>query len=495
VIGHARNLTLFVSVAWCVAACGSAVPAPAVSTRPRAGCDYYDYRFEIDAALRTVTATVCFDGTPPSALVCGPHGDAEYAPHAERISFDGVTPLATAGCRIDLSSFVAGDCVRYSVDMTTLAQPYPLSLGIEAEHLVAAQVGAFMFRPPVRGRQIHGHATFELPDGVRASLPWQRDADGYLLDATAFEFVGYAVFGTFESERVPAAGVTIDAVMLGPLGAATRQAIVPWLNRVATSAARMGGKFPAARAQMLLQTVPGGGGVRFGMTGRGGGPSIVLMLGSESTERELIESWEPVHETIHLRTPYLQRADRWLTEGIATYYQEVLRARDGVITPERAWQRLASGFGRGRNNGTGRTLRAEAADMFTTAAYARVYWFGAALLMLADIELRAATHNATSLDSALLQLEACCSHDAQAWTADQMIARIDEFAGQPVLRAVVDRHLDAPAFPDTEAALVSVGVKFVGETLTFDRSAPQAAVGDAIMSPQPNLTTALTTAP
>lgn len=479
---RAYEIALIASVFWCASSCASATTNPAAASRPDRRCDYYDYRFEIDAALRMVTATVCFDGPPPSALVCGPHGDAEYAPNAERISADSVTPLTSRGCRIDLTSLSPGDCVRYSVDLTTLHAPYPLSLNVQPQHVVTAQTGVFLFRPEARGSHIHGHATFELPEGVRASLPWLPDADGYLLDATAFDLVGYAAFGTFDTEHVEVLGVTVDAALLGPVAPDTRRAIAPWLSRLVGTAARLGGSFPAARMQVLLQPVAEVSGVTFGMTGRGGGPSVVLVFGRDSTLTELTDSWEPAHETVHLRTPYLQRTDRWLSEGIATYYQEVLRARDGVITPARAWQHLTSGFGRGRRNGTGRTLRVEAAEMMQTAAYARVYWFGAALVMMADIKLRAATQNRSSLDAALLRLEACCSHGARAWTADEMIERLDAFAGQPVLRGVSDRYLDGTEFPDVEAALHPLGVKLDAGTITLDDSAPQVAIRDAIMA-------------
>lgn len=475
-----------------IVACGgaSAKPAAASSTANNAACDYYDYRFELADDLRNLSATVCFDGTPPRALTCGPQGDSSYAPTAERISAGLVEPLPTRGGHIDLEGLVSGDCVRYTIDLLALSSPHPLGFALGSPQLVTAQTGAFLFRPEVRGTHFHGHATFSLPEGAQVSLPWTRDSDGYLLDATAFELVGYAAFGSFETEVITRAGATLDVALLGDVSTDTRAAIVPWLRRVMDTTSHLGGAFPVERAQVALLPTPGAGGVRFGMVGRGGGPSIVFLFGRDSTETELIQSWEPAHEITHLRTPYVTRADRWLTEGIATYYQEVLRARGAVVTPEHAWQRLASGFVRGAEDGSGHTLRDESAQMYQLHRFHRVYWFGAALAFLADVELRAATHNQMTFDRALSELQACCARDARIWTADEMIARLDAFTGTNTLRVLADRYLDQTEFPDVASAFARLGVQVNASDVVLDATAEDARVRDAIMAPQVPLTAA-----
>lgn len=475
--------------------CGSAPaspPLPAASVASAASwgavasCDYYDYRFELDAELRTLSAVLCFDGPPPSALVCGPQGDAEYAPVAERISAEGVAQLTTQRCRIPLDSLLPGDCVRYAVDLRALDGEFPLRRTTEARDVVTAQVGAFLFRPEVRGVTLHGHATFSVPDGMRVSLPWRRDADGFLLDASVFEQTGYAVFGAFDSEVVVAAGATLDVAILDTLSPTTRAAIVPFVTRAAHTAAQIGGAFPGDRAQLVLVPQPGAGGVRFGMVARGGGASVVFVFGRDSTEAELIESWEPGHELTHLRTPFVTRSDRWLTEGIATYYQEVLRARAGTTTPQHAWKRLVTGLSRGAEVGTGRTLRQESKDMYDSGAFQRVYWAGAAVAFLIDVELRRETDNATSLDTVVLGLQQCCARDARAWTVSDMIARMNELAGQDVVQRVSAQHLDRAEFPGLAETFAALGVVIRDGDVTLDDAAPLKRVRDAIMAPVPS---------
>lgn len=459
--------------------------APIASPVAAATCDYYDYRFELDAELRTLSAVLCFDGPPPPALVCGPQGDVEYAPVAERISADGVAQLTTQRCRIPLDSLVPGDCVRYAVDLRGLDGEFPLRRTTEARSVVTAQVGAFLFRPEVRDVRLHGHATFSMPEGMKVSLPWLRDADGFLLDASVFEQTGYAVFGAFDSETLVAAGATLDVAILDTLSPITRAAIVPFVTRAAQTAAQIGGAFPGDRAQLVLAPQPGAGGVRFGMVARGGGASVVFVFGRDSTEAELIESWEPGHELTHLRTPFVTRSDRWLTEGIATYYQEVLRARVGTTTPQHAWKRLVTGLSRGAEVGTGRTLRQESKDMYDSGAFQRVYWAGAAVAFLIDVELRRVTDNGTSLDTVVLGLQRCCARDARAWTVSDMIARMDELAGHGVVQRVSEQHLDRAEFPDLAATFAALGVVIRDGDVLLDDAAPLVSVREAIMAPVP----------
>jgi hypothetical protein len=89
------------------------------------------------------------------------------------------------------------------------------------------------------------------------------------------------------------------------------------------------------------------------------GPSILLLPASDATVGELESDWVAIHELSHLWMPRLYPGDRWLSEGIATYLQEVLRARCGLQSRTKAWTRIKEGFDRGRRSGTGRGVSAE----------------------------------------------------------------------------------------------------------------------------------------
>ena len=55
---------------------------------------------------------------------------------------------------------------------------------------------------------------------------------------------------------------------------------------------------------------------------------------------DLRTDWTATHEFSHLLLPYVSRRDRWLSEGLASYYQNVLRARDGRLSETDAWRKL-----------------------------------------------------------------------------------------------------------------------------------------------------------
>ncbi len=64
-----------------------------------------------------------------------------------------------------------------------------------------------------------------------------------------------------------------------------------------------------------------------------------------------------VHELSHLLHPVIDGYDRWLSEGIASYYQNVLRARAGLRSAQWSWDALHAGFERGiRSTQRGRSL-------------------------------------------------------------------------------------------------------------------------------------------
>jgi hypothetical protein len=61
-----------------------------------------------------------------------------------------------------------------------------------------------------------------------------------------------------------------------------------------------------------------------------------------------LQDWTAVHELVHLYIPYPGDADIWLSEGLATYYQNILRTRTGVLSEKQAWQNFYNGFMRGQ---------------------------------------------------------------------------------------------------------------------------------------------------
>ncbi|HWN66105.1 MAG TPA: hypothetical protein VNM90_00630, partial [Haliangium sp.] len=235
-------------------------------------------------------------------------------------------------------------------------------------------------------------------------------------------------------------------------------------------------------AQILVLPTPGRR-VAHGNAAQGGGPSIALMVGTEITPEKMRDDWVAVHELLHLGMPTVEDGARWLSEGMATYYEPLLRARAGWITAEQAWEILHDGFQRGSARGSGRTLSEESRDMGETHEYWRVYWAGAAIAMIADVTLRQHA-GAPTLDEQMRAIRDCCLRDTRTWSAEALLAAVaapvaapdaapdtssdeasDKVSGQAPggvrdLASVAGRYASEVAFPDVAATYAALGLRF-----------------------------------
>jgi hypothetical protein len=219
--------------------------------------------------------------------------------------------------------------------------------------------------------------------------------------------------------------------------------------------------------------------VLFGLAGRGMRRSVTLLVGAHASEAALVPDWTAVHELSHFLTAHVEGEDVWLAEGLATYYEEVLRARQGMLTELEAWTALEHGFARGRAESTSGTLREAAASMQQARCFTRVYWGGAALVLLADVAYRRA---GSSLDEAV---DRAWSHRGERASAEQLLSWLDG-APDGIFASVARAGLDADAFPDVTSANDWLGV-VVDENgvISLREDAPGAAVRSAMMNASP----------
>ena len=215
---------------------------------------------------------------------------------------------------------------------------------------------------------------------------------------------------------------------------------------------------------------------------RGQGNALELLIDPGAPAAEFDDDWMAVHELSHLMHPYLGDRGAWLAEGLATYYQNVLRARSGLLTAAQAWDRLAEGFKRGAGAGAGDTLEAVARDMHHSHAFQRVYWAGAAYWLTVDRDLRRDSHGAMKLETALARFRDCCLPAYREWKPEDFVARLDALAGSTRFGARYREFAAMTQFPDWQAVYQGLGIRTGGEHLAFEARAPDAAVRDAIMA-------------
>ncbi|QQR89053.1 MAG: hypothetical protein IPJ88_12620 [Myxococcales bacterium] len=325
---------------------------------------------------------------------------------------------------------------------------------------------------------------FVLPKNTQISVPWPKGSRGYMVQKDAFLFESYALFGEFEKKTFSSNDATFSIARLHGLEKIDWQNIEAWLTSSARAVASLFGEFPRKHVQVLL--VSSGWSrdtVQLGLAGRGGNASVLFFLAKNATPDALRKDWVATHELSHFVTPYVKRSDMWISEGIATYYQEVLRLRAGLQSPEQAWSNLYLGMRAGQNGGTGRTLREESKETRRTRAYRRVYWAGAAMAMTVDIMSRMSSDNHKSLDSALQELYKCCGTSKRAWSAEQMASRMDHVFGQSFWGRMTARYLDSVDFPEVNSWFRLMGINRKGKAMEFDDNAPLAFVRKAIEQP------------
>jgi hypothetical protein len=287
----------------------------------------------------------------------------------------------------------------------------------------------------------------------------------------------YSAFGDLRLQSVAVAGTRIDIARLsGPLDLPDA-AIPRWVSGALTAVHDYYGLPLIARALLIVVPTKGHG-VGLSLTLGNGGAAVIAPVGEKSTAAELEGGWELIHELLHVSFPTLPREHRWLREGMATYVEPILRARLGLITPElsyhRLFRRMAFGLPGPGDRGLDRT-----------PTWGRIYWGGALFCLLADIEIRTRTRNLRSLDDALRGILAAGGNTAVRWDMAHTIAVGDAATGVPVLAELYAAMAETPVPVDLDALWKRLGVRPSGRSVTFDDTAPLAAIRRAIVAPSP----------
>jgi predicted metalloprotease with PDZ domain len=232
---------------------------------------------------------------------------------------------------------------------------------------------------------------------------------------------------------------------------------------------------------IVAQTPRGRGPVPWAYVSRGGGSAVHLFVAPQRGKQAFFDDWSVVHEMAHLFFPYVAGRDAWLFEGLPTYLQNVLMARDGAISSEEAWRRMAAGFRRGARISPGLSLSRVAERMSHGGNYLRVYWAGAAAMLAADLQLRSLSTGSQSLDTALASLSQCCLQDNRRWSARELIEKLDQLTATTVFSDLWHQQIETGEFPDFETVLARAGVDVENGQVRFLPTAPWAAEREVLM--------------
>ena len=230
-----------------------------------------------------------------------------------------------------------------------------------------------------------------------------------------------------------------------------------WLCDVAATVSGVYGRFPLTDVQVTL--IPGGHhswdpdrAVAFGRVRRSPLTSIDLFADLDRPIDDFYADWTAMHEFSHLLLPRISSRQRWISEGFASYYQNVLMARAGFYSPDLALQKLTEGLARGARSRPDLSPN-QAARAGIGSARMKIYWSGAAIALLADVELRQRSGGTESLDTVLGRLRDCCLPSQERWSGTRLFQQLDELLDEPVFMPMYRQHADTAGFPDVRPAL------------------------------------------
>ncbi len=435
------------------------------------------YRVQLDPRAGLIGVELCPSKAVLTRLVA-PIDEAR--PLLQNITVaDRKLSLADKG--VSLGVMPAGACVKYQVNLTKAFGDRGLDARRSDDDLLLSP-DLWMWTPEPRPKEVSITVEFNLPPGWTVALPWpQIDKYHYRIPESAFVWRTQGAFGTLAKHTLKTGGAEISAYVLGSGWGARNDEVIDWVQTSADAVSTLFGRFPCERAQALLVTTPATGNP-FGMAMHGGGMSTFVLIPEDIDFRDQDGRWTVVHELLHFSLPPIINRDAWLHEGITTYLTTKARARAGLISETFAWWELLDGFERGRNTGSGLTLREESAKMRENHAYWRVYWSGAAMALSMDMKL---TEQGSSLEKTLLDLAASNVDHSRRWDGPQVLELLDRSCGSSIPSNASTPHLDSAQFPNTETLAKQLGIAISGKHQTrFDDSAPKANLRRTMMQPQ-----------
>ena len=248
--------------------------------------------------------------------------------------------------------------------------------------------------------------------------------------------------------------------------------MLQWVRTSARAVTTYYGRFPVGN--LALRIVPGNGGAIHGTTfGLKSGALTRIFVGVGTTEADLRDDWVMTHEMVHLAFPDMSPDHHWIEEGIATYVEPIARAEAGSLDVQTVWRELVEGLPNG-------LPQPDDQGLDHTHTWGRTYWGGALFCLLSDLEIRKRTANRHGLQDALRAILSAGGNIEVDWSLERALKAGDAGVGVHVLSELYDRMKAAPVTTDLPALWRQLGVQEQDGEVTFDNTAPQAAIRRAI---------------
>jgi len=377
-------------------------------------------------------------------------------------------------------------CLRYTVDLASAAASERRNASLSEANFVVSP--ATWFWRPAQRRNDETTVRFELPESVNVSVPWLAvpgKPDMYRLQDSPESSAAFAAFGQFDFVETSIPGATIRITLMQPEYEIQASHFVEWIRETAKNVVLAYGHFPNPAPNVIVLPVGGerswsDSPVQFGRVVRDSGETIELFVNQFRPIDDFYDDWTATHEFSHLMLPYISTRYRWVSEGFASYYQNVLLARAGQYTEQRAWQKLWEGFERGRRSRPELSVNG-AARAGIRAATMKIYWSGAAIAFLADVELRRRSDGDESLDMVLARLAECCLPSDRTWSGPELFRKLDTMIEKPLFMPLYRQYANTPGFPRVRYVLEKLGVEVKNDRVRLQSDAEWTPIRTSIM--------------
>ena len=295
------------------------VPLVCVSYLPYAiAIDTIEYDLAVSESLEAIHVEVC---ARTNASLEFDVGELFNYP----ANFQSQTTLEHDGARLRLPA--GSNCFQYrinTVGLNSLAR----RTSADRQNLISANINQLLACPRT-SHQVRRVVNFSLPKGSEVSLPGTRirsKKHRFELLARPCSWESLMLIGQVYRFDLALGNTDIHAAIVGTMSQRRAAKLQAWLSEGAQAITKLYGKFPVQSLQVLI--VPTGSSddpVPWGEVNRGGGDAVHLYVDETRPLADLSANWVLTHELSHLLHPYGRGADAWFSEGIASYYQNVLR--------------------------------------------------------------------------------------------------------------------------------------------------------------------------
>jgi hypothetical protein len=236
------------------------------------------------------------------------------------------------------------------------------------------------------------------------------------------------------------------------------------------------GRFPVARARILILPSEGRDGVMQGTTwgGVGGYQGFTrIRIGQHTTAAELDDDWMMTHELVHMAFPSMPDDQHWIEEGQATYIEPIARVMTGELKAAEVWRDMARDMAKGEPQPGDEGLD-------RTHTWARTYWGGALFCLVADVAIRRETGNKKGLQDALRAVVAQGGAIDQDWELPRALAIGDAATGTHVLTQMYAEWGNRAVPVDLTKLWDELGVRATADGVALVPTAPLTQVREGI---------------